>query len=242
MRPGGHSHPRAQLLFAIAGVMRIATERGAVHHTGRNRASGCRRNPAHEVGWTARCKCARCSCAPMLRPWTRSDTAVIAVSPLLRELILTVCNEPVVWDARGPIRLVASLALHEIGRAAARRPLSLPACHDPRVGSGCRAHWSPIRPIPATWMPCATVAGASVRNVDAAVPDGNRHEFPAVAASVAHDRGAGPARQGNRRPGSCSSRLRQRAGLRCGIPQNVRNDTVGGRAGGWDNRPRKRLP
>ena len=36
---------------------------------------------------------------------------MIAVSPLLRELILTVCNEPVVWDARGPIRLVAALAL-----------------------------------------------------------------------------------------------------------------------------------
>ena len=57
---------------------------------------------------------------------------MIAVSPLLRELILTVCGEPVVWDARGPIRLVAALALHEIGRAGTR-PLSLPACRDPRL-------------------------------------------------------------------------------------------------------------
>ncbi len=37
-----------------------------------------------------------------------------------------------VWDARGPIRLVAALALHEIGRAATR-PLSLPACRDRRL-------------------------------------------------------------------------------------------------------------
>ena len=57
---------------------------------------------------------------------------VIAVSPLLRELILAVCDEPVVWDERGPVRHVAALALHEIGRAATR-PIALPACRDPRL-------------------------------------------------------------------------------------------------------------
>jgi len=36
------------------------------------------------------------------------------------------------WDARGPVRHVAALALHEIRRAATR-PLSLPAARDPRL-------------------------------------------------------------------------------------------------------------
>lgn len=57
---------------------------------------------------------------------------VIAVSPLLRELIRAACAEPVRWDAHGPARHIAALALHEI-RHAATRPLSVPASRDPRL-------------------------------------------------------------------------------------------------------------
>jgi AraC-like DNA-binding protein len=88
---------------------------------------------------------------------------VIAVSPLLRELILTVCGEPVVWDARGPVRLVAALALHEIRRAGTR-PLSLPACRDTRlarVAAVLLADPSDQRDLGAF----AALAGASVRTL-----------------------------------------------------------------------------
>jgi AraC-like DNA-binding protein len=90
-------------------------------------------------------------------------TTVIAVSALLRELILTVCGEPVVWDARGPIRLVAALALHEISRAAVR-PLALPACRDARlvrVAAALLADPADPRDLAAH----ADAAGASVRTL-----------------------------------------------------------------------------
>jgi AraC-like DNA-binding protein len=90
-------------------------------------------------------------------------TTVIAVSPLLRELILTVCGEPVVWDAHGPIRLVAELVLHEIGRAGTRT-LSLPACRDPRlvrVAEALLANPADPRDLDGY----AAVAGASVRTL-----------------------------------------------------------------------------
>jgi AraC-like DNA-binding protein len=57
---------------------------------------------------------------------------VVAVSPLLRELILAACAEPVIWDAEGPARHIAALALHEIGRAATR-PIAVPNCRDARL-------------------------------------------------------------------------------------------------------------
>jgi AraC-like DNA-binding protein len=56
---------------------------------------------------------------------------VVAVSPLLRELILAACAQGIAWDEEGPARHLVALALHEIGRAPTR-PISLPACSDPR--------------------------------------------------------------------------------------------------------------
>src|SRR4051812_23097590 len=57
---------------------------------------------------------------------------VVAVSPLLRELILAACGQPVTWDEDGPAHHLVALALHEIGRAATR-DISVPACRDPRL-------------------------------------------------------------------------------------------------------------
>jgi AraC-like DNA-binding protein len=57
---------------------------------------------------------------------------VVAISPLLRELILAACDEPVAWDERGPATHIAALALHEISRAASQ-PLQVPACRDARL-------------------------------------------------------------------------------------------------------------
>lgn len=128
---GLHRHPRAQLLFATAGVMRVTTD-AVLFIVPPGIGLWVPADTSHAV---------RMDGAVRMRAlFLRADAAasgpatatVIAVSPLLRELILTVCAEPVVWDARGPMRLVAALALHEIGRAGTR-PLSLPACHDPRL-------------------------------------------------------------------------------------------------------------
>jgi quercetin dioxygenase-like cupin family protein len=128
---GLHRHPRAQLLFATTGVMRVTTE-AALFTVPPGTGLWVPADTLHGV---------RMDGAVRMRAlFLRADaaasgpaaTTVIALSPLLRELILTVCGEPVVWDARGPIRLVAALVLHEIRRAGTR-PLSLPACRDARL-------------------------------------------------------------------------------------------------------------
>ncbi len=126
-----HRHPRAQLLFAVEGVMRVATER-ALFTIPPGTGLWVPAEETHRVRMDGRVR--------MRALFLRADaaasgpdrTVVVAVSPLLRELILTVCAEPVVWDASGPMALVAELALHEIRRAPTR-PLSLPACRDPRL-------------------------------------------------------------------------------------------------------------
>ena len=159
---GAHRHPRAQLLFAVAGVMRISTE-AALYTVPPGTGLWVPADTLHAV---------RMDGAVAMRAlFLRADaavsgpakTTVIAVSPLLRELILTVCGEPVVWDASGPMRLVAALVLHEIGRAATR-PLSLPACRDPRlarVAAALIADPADSRDLDAH----AAEAGASVRTL-----------------------------------------------------------------------------
>jgi AraC-like DNA-binding protein len=57
---------------------------------------------------------------------------VVAISPLLRELILAACEQQVMWDKAGPVHHVVALALHEIRRAVTR-PISVPACRDARL-------------------------------------------------------------------------------------------------------------
>jgi AraC-like DNA-binding protein len=159
---GLHRHPRAQLLFATAGVMRVATE-AALFTVPPGTGLWVPADTLHGV---------RMDGAVRMRAlFLRSDaaasgpaaTTVIAVSPLLRELILTVCGEPVVWDAQGPIRLVAALVLHEIARAGTR-PLGLPACRDPRlvrVAAALVANPADPRDLDDF----ATIAGASVRTL-----------------------------------------------------------------------------
>jgi len=159
---GLHRHPRAQLLFATAGVMRVTTE-AALFTVPPGTGLWVPADRLHAV---------RMDGAVRMRAlFLRADaaasgptvTTVIAVSPLLRELILTVCGEPVVWDARGPIRLVAALVLHEIGRAVTR-PLSLPACRDPRLARVAAALLAdPADPRDLEGF--AAIAGASVRTL-----------------------------------------------------------------------------
>jgi AraC-like DNA-binding protein len=159
---GLHRHPRAQLLFATAGVMRITTE-AAYFTVPPGTGLWVPADTMHAVRMDGEVQ--------MRALFLRADaaasgpavTTAIAVSPLLRELILTVCGEPVVWDARGPIRLVAALALHEIRRAGTR-PLSLPACRDPRLARVVSALVAdPADPRDLDGY--ATVAGASVRTL-----------------------------------------------------------------------------
>jgi AraC-like DNA-binding protein len=90
-------------------------------------------------------------------------TAVITVSPLLREVILAACAEPLEWDLEGRGYQLAELALDEIVRAASL-PLGLPMPRDlrlHRIVAALRAQPSDPRRLEEL----AITAGASSRTL-----------------------------------------------------------------------------
>ncbi len=218
---GWHQHPRAQLLHAIDGVMRVATE-AALFIV-----------PPGTGLWMPARTLHLTRMPPGLRMralFLREDAAaagpravtVVAVSPLLRELILTACEEPVMWDENGPVRHVVALALHEIGRADTR-PISVPACRDPRLQRVTEA----LLADPADQPGAGGVRRHGRRfgaHAGAVVPARDRDELPGLAAAVAADRGAGIAGAGRDAGASRGcGRLCQRAGIRRRVPIGVRH-------------------
>lgn len=128
---GWHSHPRAQLLHAVAGVFRVATEQSLFivpPGTGLWVPAQTRHTSRMPKGLAMRGLFLR-EDAARAGP---DEVTVVAISPLLRELILAACEQPVMWDEDGPVRHVVALALHEIGHAATR-PIAVPTCRDWRL-------------------------------------------------------------------------------------------------------------
>ena len=129
---GMHQHPRAQLLYARAGVMRIATERAAFvvpPGTGLFVPQATRHAVRMDGAVAMRALFLRADAAAP----GPAETTAIAVSPLLRELILAACAEATEWDMDGRVPHIAALVVDEIGRAEALRRLSVPMPEDPRL-------------------------------------------------------------------------------------------------------------
>lgn len=128
---GRHSHARAQLLLSLSGVMRITTD-GASFVVPPGRALWVPAGEPHSVlvAGTVR----------MRALFLREDAAragpagvtVMATSPLLRELILAACEEPLEWDEHGRGGHLAALVLEEIRRAPAL-PFGVPEPREPRL-------------------------------------------------------------------------------------------------------------
>jgi AraC-like DNA-binding protein len=159
---GWHQHPRAQLLHAGSGVMRVATAK-ALFVVPPGTGLWVPAQTRHVTRMPAGLK--------MRALFLREDAAragpdavtVVAISPLLRELILAACNEPVMWDEDGPVRHLVALALHEISHAATR-PVLVPACRDPRLQRVADALLAD--PADARGLECfADIAGASSRTL-----------------------------------------------------------------------------
>ena len=126
-----HAHSRAQLLYATQGVMRIATDAaGFIVPPGR--ALWMPAMVPHVTAMQGR--------VAMRALFLRADAAaagpasvtVLAVSPLLRELVLAACAEPLEWDEAGRGKHLTALILDEIARAPAL-PLGVPAVRDLRL-------------------------------------------------------------------------------------------------------------
>ena len=159
---GEHAHPRLQILCAVAGVLRIETP-SIAYVVPPNAAlvvpAGTRHSVRMDGPVALRALFLRADAAAR----APDETAVIAVSPLLREVILAACAEPTRWDLRGRGRHLAALALDEIAHAA-RLPLGLPMPQDVRllrVAAALRAHPGDPRGLEAF----AAMAGESRRTL-----------------------------------------------------------------------------
>jgi len=128
---GVHSHARAQLLYAIAGVMRVETC-DASYIVPPTTALFLPAHALHSVSMDGP--------VAMRELFLREDAAasvgaspkVIAVSGLLREVIVATCQEPAEWEPNGRTHHLAALALDEIARSSAL-PLRLPMPKDDRL-------------------------------------------------------------------------------------------------------------
>lgn len=141
MTSGFHSHGRAQLLYATSGVMRVET-REASFVVPPTTALFLPTDAQHSVSMDGP--------VTMRELFLREDAAasvgtepkVIAVSGLLREVIIATCLEPVEWEPHGRVHHLAALALDEIAKSTAL-PLRLPLPKDARLRrmvAALRAH------------------------------------------------------------------------------------------------------
>ena len=157
-----HEHERDQLLYAISGIMRLRTEReawivppeGAVYiPAGTGHSVSMHGNVDMRTLYID-------TIAPPKRPRALS---VVAVSNLLRELILALSKEPVVYDPNSRGGLIAQMIELEIGRA---RELSLhvPLPKDSRLQRLCAEHLADPsdRRTLDDW---SEIAGASTRTL-----------------------------------------------------------------------------
>ncbi|MBP0444601.1 helix-turn-helix domain-containing protein [Roseomonas sp. SSH11] len=128
---GRHNHARAQLIYALRGVMRITTD-AASFVVPAGRALWVPAGEPHSV--------AIVGLVAMRALFLREDAAragprgvaVLAASPLLRELILAACDEPLEWDEHGRGGHLAALMLDEIRRAPSL-PFGVPEPREPRL-------------------------------------------------------------------------------------------------------------
>lgn len=155
-----HSHPRTQLVHAASGIMTVTAEGGA-WVIPRGRAVWVPATVSHEIHTH--------SPVAMRTLYIAPDAAlpgalrVIAVSPLLRQLILAAMTMPRLYAEDGAEARLIAVLLDQL-RTAEIAPLSLPLPRDSRlrrVTEGLLAKPGDPRPLQA-W---ARIAGASPRTL-----------------------------------------------------------------------------
>jgi AraC-like DNA-binding protein len=134
---GLHDHPRAQLLFAIQGVMQVRSEAG-VWVVPPNRAVWLTAGVEHEVRMCGAVKMRTLFVDPEANPHLPRSNCVIAVSPLLRELLVAAVTIPIDYDPASRDGRLMDLLLDEV-RAMDVLALHLPAPGDPRLRQVCDA-------------------------------------------------------------------------------------------------------
>jgi AraC-like DNA-binding protein len=159
-----HEHPWAQLLYASEGVIRVRTDHGMWILPPR-RALLIAPGIVHELTMLGRVQIRTLYIAAELATGvaTASGCTVLEVSPLLRELVLALSDEPMAYPAAGRAAQLAQLILLELARMKTV-PIAVPWPRDRRLQALCAdimAHPAGAR----TLEDRAFEAGASARTL-----------------------------------------------------------------------------
>lgn len=132
-----HSHKRAQLLYASAGVFSVTTD-DASFVIPPQRAVWVPSGVAHEVHCRNHVSVRTLYIDPKAREDLVDSCRVLEVSDLLRELILEAIRLPIEYDEYGRDGRIMALILDEIARAPVI-PLHVPMPQDARLLRICRS-------------------------------------------------------------------------------------------------------
>jgi AraC-like DNA-binding protein len=130
-----HAHPRHQLIHASSGVMRISTPHGAFV-VPPHRAVWMPADVVHDVRMAGAVAMRTLYVERDAIAAPAQECCVVAVSPLLRELILRASAMPLLYDEHGAEGRVIALVLDEL-RVLPVLPLNLPMPRDPRLLKIC---------------------------------------------------------------------------------------------------------
>ncbi|BCB21546.1 helix-turn-helix transcriptional regulator [Bosea sp. ANAM02] len=134
---GWHSHPRAQLLYATAGLTLVRAEDGTWVLPARH-ALWIPPRLSHEVRMHGAVSMCSAYIAPEAVGVLPSGCRVLEVSALLASALEALSVEPLLYDEAGRGGHLAALILDEIARAP-ETPLTLPLPRDPRLRRICDA-------------------------------------------------------------------------------------------------------
>jgi len=127
-----HTHPWAQLSYAVEGILLVRTATGS-YIAPPERAVWIPPGIAHEVTTTAKAEMRSLYVQPLPEPLgAGSQPCVLGISPLVRELIVAVCALPSDYDEAGPEGRLVSVLLDQLATLAPVS-LDLPWPSDPRL-------------------------------------------------------------------------------------------------------------
>jgi AraC-like DNA-binding protein/mannose-6-phosphate isomerase-like protein (cupin superfamily) len=130
-----HRHERDQLIYAVSGLMRVRSEDEA-WIVPPDRAVYLPAGITHSISMRGEVEMRTLYIASHAGPRLPPHATVLAVSPLLRELVLALVDEPVLYDRAGRGGAIVSLIISEIARAP-RLPLVIPMPRDARLRRVC---------------------------------------------------------------------------------------------------------
>ncbi|RYY01965.1 MAG: AraC family transcriptional regulator [Gammaproteobacteria bacterium] len=157
-----HTHPRAQLLYAVEGVMRVLTPT-SVWTIPSQRALWVPANVEHHSFMMSDLEMRTLYVSADVPVALGQECRAISVSNFLRELILGLLEEPAEYPVAGRGEHIAALILMEINRAATHA-VEIPWPQDRRLQTVCHSIMS-APGVNRTIEELADAAGASARTL-----------------------------------------------------------------------------